>query len=105
MCTKELLSAVERAGTTNNIKVIKQLEGIKVSARDRMQHYDAYMGANHQMQQTVYLATSNDEAAWKKDKNAMFKILSSVEPKEVEDTDAMAACQMESYADTPTYEG
>ena len=105
MCTKELLSAVERAGTTNNIKVIKQLEGIKVSARDRMQHHDAYMGPNHQMQQTVYLATGNDEAAWKKDKNALFKILSSVDPKQVEDTDALAACEMESYADTPTYEG
>ncbi|CAB1059238.1 hypothetical protein D1BOALGB6SA_3996 [Olavius sp. associated proteobacterium Delta 1] len=105
MCTKELLSAVERAGSTNNIKVIKQLEGIKVSARDRMQHYDAYMGANHQIQQTVYLATSNDEALWKKDKNALFKILTSVEPKQVEDTDAMAACKMESYGETPTYEG
>ena len=105
MCTKELLSAVERADSTDNIKVIKQLEGIKVSARDRMQHHDAYMGPSHQIQQTVYLATANDEASWKKDKNALFKILSSVEPKEVEDTDAMAACQMESYADTPAYEG
>lgn len=105
MCTKELLSAVERAGTTNNLKVIKQLEGIKVSARDRMQHHDAYMGANHQMQQTVYLATANDEALWEKDKNAMFKILSNVAPSDVEDTDAMAVCKMESYAETPTYEG
>ncbi len=105
MCTKELLSAVERADTTNNIKVIKQLEGIKLSARDRMQHHDAYMGANHQMQQTVYLATANDEALWKKDKNAMFKILSNAAPSEVEDKDAMAACKMESYAETPTYEG
>ena len=63
------------------------------------------MGANHQMQQTVYLATANDEALWKKDKNAMFKILSNAPPSEVEDTDAMAACKMESYAETPTYEG
>jgi len=47
----------------------------------------------------------NDEALWKKDKNALFKILSSVDPKQVEDTDALAACEMESYADTPTYEG
>jgi branched-chain amino acid transport system substrate-binding protein len=105
MCTKELLSAVERADSTDNIKVIKQLEGIKVSAQDRMQHHAAYMAPNHQIQQTVYLATANDEASWNKDKNALFKILSSVEPKEVEDTDAMAACQMESYADTPAYEG
>ncbi|MBW2429559.1 MAG: ABC transporter substrate-binding protein, partial [Deltaproteobacteria bacterium] len=83
MCTKELLSAVERAGSTNNIKVIKQLEGIKVSARDRMQQHDAYMAPNHQIQQTVYLATANDEASWKKDKNALFKILTSVAPQQV----------------------
>jgi branched-chain amino acid transport system substrate-binding protein len=104
MATKELLKAVERAGTTNNIKVIKELESLKVSARDRMQHYDAFMGSNHQMQQTVYLATANEEANWKKDKNDLFKILSWVPPKDVEDSDAMAACNMESYDETPTYE-
>jgi branched-chain amino acid transport system substrate-binding protein len=104
MSTRELLQAVQRAGTTNNIQVIKQLETIKVSAKDRMQHFDAYMGANHQMQQTVYLATANDEEKWKKNKNDLFKILSWVGPKEVEDTDAMAACNMESYEETPTYE-
>jgi len=31
-------------------------------------------------------------------------MLSWVGPKEVEDTDAMSACNMESYAATPTYE-
>jgi branched-chain amino acid transport system substrate-binding protein len=105
MATSELLSAVERAGTTNNIKVIKQLEQLKISARDRMQHHDAYMGPNHQMQQTIYLASANDEKAWKKDKNDLFKIVSWASPKEVEDSGAMEACRMESYADTPTYEG
>ena len=58
MATRELLRAVERAGTTNNIKVIKELEGLKVSARDRMQDFDAYMNpATHQLQQTIYMAT------------------------------------------------
>ncbi|MEE9150178.1 MAG: ABC transporter substrate-binding protein, partial [Candidatus Tectomicrobia bacterium] len=38
MATRELLRAVERVGTTNNIRVIKELEQLKVSARDRMQH-------------------------------------------------------------------
>ena len=37
MATRELLRATERAGSTNNIKVIKELENLKVSARDRMQ--------------------------------------------------------------------
>ena len=63
MATRELLRCVERAGTTNNIEVIKELEGRKVSARDRMQHFDAYMNpATHQLQQTIYMATYNDTA-------------------------------------------
>ena len=105
MATRELLGAVERVGSTNNIKVIKELEQLKVSAKDRMQHFDAYMGPNHQMQQTVYLATANKEEAWKQDKNSLFKILSWADPKSVEDGDAMAAAKMESYEDTPTYDG
>ncbi|MEO8385856.1 MAG: ABC transporter substrate-binding protein [Betaproteobacteria bacterium] len=102
MATRELLRAVERAGSTNNIKVIKELENLKVSARDRMQHFDAYMNpTTHQMQQTIYMATYNDMPAEKDD---IFKILAQVEPKEVEDRDAPAACKLESYDATPTYE-
>lgn len=105
MCTKELLSAVERVGSTNNIKVIKELERLKVSARDRMQHHDGYMSPNtHQMQQTVYMATANDEEVWKADKNDLFKVLTWASPQEIADTDAPLACHLESYAETPTYE-
>ena len=43
MATRELLRAIERAGSTNNLKVIKQLEGHKMPAADRMQHFDAYI--------------------------------------------------------------
>ena len=102
MATRELLRAVERAGSTNNIKVIKELENIKVPARDRMQHFDAYMNpVTHQMQQTIYMATYNDAPAEKDD---IFKILAQVEPKEVEDREAPSACKLESYDATPTYE-
>jgi branched-chain amino acid transport system substrate-binding protein len=102
MATRELLRAVERAGSTNNIKVIKELENLKVSARDRMQHYDAYMNpVTHQMQQTIYMATYNDTPSEKDD---IFKILAQVEPKEVEDRDAPGACKLETYDATPTYE-
>ena len=63
MATRELLRAIERAGTTNNIEVIKELEGLKMSAADRMQHFDAYIDpVTHQMQQTIYLARRNDQA-------------------------------------------
>jgi branched-chain amino acid transport system substrate-binding protein len=81
----------ERAGSTNNIKVIKELEGLKVSARDRLQHFDAYMNpATHQMQQTIYMATYNEQPAEKDD---IFKILSSVPPQEVEDKEAPGRLQ------------
>ena len=102
MATRELLSAVERAGTTDNRKVIRELENLKVSARDRMQHHDAYMNPDtHQMQQSVYLATANHGA---EDPDDMFKILSQSSPEEIRDGGADAACQLESLDDTPSYE-
>ncbi len=100
MATHSLLSAVERAGTTNNHAVIKELEQLKVSAADRMQHYDAWINPNtHQMQQTIYLATANTSG----DKDDMFKIVSNSKPKSVADAKAEATCKLESFADTPVY--
>ena len=102
MATRELLRAVERAGSTNNHKVIRELESLKVSARDRLQHFDAYMNpVTHQMQQTIYMATYNDAPAEKDD---IFKILSQVPPQDVEDKDAAGACRLETYEATPSYE-
>jgi len=102
MATRELLSAIERAGTTNNIAVIKQLEGHKMSAKDRMQHHDAWIDPEtHQVQQTIYLATANSGT---KDKDDMFKILNSSAPEEVRDTGAPEACGLESYDETPTFD-
>ena len=81
MATRELLSAVERAGTTNNRKVIQELEDLEVSAQDRMQHHDAYMNpATHQMQQTIYLATANQGT---EDADDMFRMLSQSSPEEI----------------------
>ncbi|HSC65239.1 MAG TPA: ABC transporter substrate-binding protein, partial [Caldimonas sp.] len=102
MATRELLRAVERAGTTNNLKVIQELENLKVSAKDRMQHFDAYMNpATHQMQQTIYMASYNDKPAEKDD---LFRILAQVPPQEVEDKDAPGQCKLETMAATPSYE-
>ena len=102
MATRELLSAVERAGSTNNRKVIQELEGLKVSAQDRMQHHDAWMNpATHQMQQTIYLATANSGTG---DADDMFRMLSQSSPEEIRDTGADAACMMESLDETPSYE-
>jgi branched-chain amino acid transport system substrate-binding protein len=100
--TRELLRCVEEAGSTNNIAVIKKLEGRKMTARDRMQHFDAWINpTTHQCQQTIYMATYNDKPAEKDD---IFKLLAQVPPQDVEDKDAPNACKLESYASTPTYE-
>lgn len=102
MATRELLRAVERAGTVNNIAVIKELERLRIPARDRMQHHDAYMDARtHQLQQSVYVATENLARAEEDD---FFQVLSRVGPGEVADTAAGSGCRLEPYEATPTYE-
>jgi len=102
MATRELLRAVERANSTNNLAVIKELEGLKVPARERMQHFDAYMNpATHQMQQTIYMASYNDAPAEKDD---IFRIMTQAKPQDVEDKGAGGACKLEPMASTPSYE-
>jgi branched-chain amino acid transport system substrate-binding protein len=102
MATRELLRCVQEAGTTNNLAVIRKLEGRRMSARDRLQHFDAYIDpATHQCQQTIYLASYNESPA---EKNDIFRILAQSEPKDVVDGGAAAACKLESYEATPSYE-
>lgn len=102
MATRELLRCVEEAGSTNNLAVIRKLEGRKMSARDRMQHFDAWIDpATHQCQQTIYMASYNEAPAEKDD---IFKVLSHIEPKDVVDTAAAGACKLETYEATPSYE-
>jgi branched-chain amino acid transport system substrate-binding protein len=102
MATRELLRCVEEAGTTNNIAVIKKLEGRKMSARDRLQHHDAWIDpVTHQCQQTIYMASYNEQPAEKDD---IFKILTWADPKDVQDPDAAKTCKLESYEATPSYQ-
>lgn len=102
MATRELLRAVERAGTVNNLAVIRELENLRVPARDRMQHHAAYMNPRtHHLQQTVYVAREDPERRVEED---VFKILACVSPEDAAADESEGACRMESYADTPTYE-
>ncbi|AZO81164.1 ABC transporter substrate-binding protein [Bosea sp. Tri-49] len=102
MAIRELLGAVERAGTTNNIAVIKALEGHRISARDRMQHFDASIDAQtHQVQQTIYLATANKAP---KEKDDIFEVLSQAKAEDVRDTDSAKLCKLEPYEQTPTFD-
>ncbi len=98
---RELLRAVEDAGSTNNISVIKQLEGRVMKAADRMQHHDATIDPNsHHVQQTIYLASRQDKP---RDDTDYFKIVNIMAPETVRIA-GEAECNLGSYADTPTYE-
>ena len=96
MSTRELLKAIERAGSTNNVKIIKELENLKISATDRMQHFDAYMDpVTHQLQQTIYLARKNAKPA---DNTDLYELISWTEPKAAADT----RCERRSASSFPT---
>jgi branched-chain amino acid transport system substrate-binding protein len=100
--TRSLLEAIERTKTTKNHALIKELEGLKISAKDRMQHHDAFMNPNtHQLQQTIYLATANLDS---QNPDELFKILSNTDPSSVVDKDADAKCKLEPLESTPVYE-
>ncbi len=102
MATNELFRAIERAGSTNNLKVIRELENLKIPSSQRMQHEDAYMNpATHQLQQSIYMASYN---SYPKQADDIFRILGRLRPDEVEDKDSVQQCRLESYAATPSYE-
>jgi branched-chain amino acid transport system substrate-binding protein len=98
---RELLRVVEEVGGTDNIKIIKALEGRVMPAEDRMQHHDAVIDPNsHQVQQTIYLASGNDAP---RDDTDYFKILAWADPESVR-SKAGELCRLESYEDTPSYD-
>ena len=98
---RELVRAIERTGSTNNIKIIKSLETLRMPARERMQHYDAWIDPNsHHVQQTMYLGSRNFEP---RDKTDLFKIEGWTKPEDVQ-SDTEKECRLESYESTPTYE-
>ena len=98
---RELLRVIEEVGSTNNIQIIKALEGRVMPAADRMQHHDAVIDPNsHHVQQTVNMAMGNDQPV---DETDYFKILNQTEPESVRDP-GESACQLESYEDTPDYQ-
>ncbi|MEP7031766.1 MAG: ABC transporter substrate-binding protein, partial [Pseudolabrys sp.] len=99
VATRELLRAIERAGTTNNHAVIKQLEGHKMPAVDRMQHYDAYIDPmTHQVQQTIYLARRNSKP---KDATDLFELISWTKPEAALDEEAPTKCVLKPFPEVP----
>jgi len=100
MATRELLRAIERAGAVNNIKIIKALEGHKMPAAERMQHFDAWIDPNtHQVQQTIYLARRNPKPS---DNTDHYELISWTKPEDALDDAAPGKCKLTPYEQVPT---
>lgn len=102
MATRELLRVIEELGTTNNIAIIKALEGRRMPARDRMQHEDAWIDpTGHRVQQTVYIATRNPSPA---DDTDLFSIISHQRPGEIASPDTTQTCALEPFDSIPSFD-
>jgi branched-chain amino acid transport system substrate-binding protein len=98
---RELIRTIERVGSTNNLKIIKALEGHRMTARDRMQHHDAWIDpGSHHVQQTIYVGARNFEP---RDPTDLFKIIGTAKPEDVV-SETEKDCKLETYEATPSYE-
>jgi branched-chain amino acid transport system substrate-binding protein len=100
LATKALLAAIERAGTTDNHTVIRQLEGYRATAAERMQDAPATMDpVSHHLQQSIYIArwrpnTSHPERG--------IEVVAHVPPEQSR-YEPEKTTRLESLADTPHY--
>lgn len=102
MATNHLFAAMRQTESTSNIRLIRALEELRVPARERLQHFDAWMNPRtHHLQQTVYLARRNPLP---RDGMDHFEILTWSPPEEVEDAEAAAACAMQPLESLPLVE-
>jgi branched-chain amino acid transport system substrate-binding protein len=100
LSTKALLNAIERAGTTDNHAVIRQLEKSRWTAKERMQYDAAYMDpVSHHLQQTVYIATWQPPAGHPERGQV---ILEHISPDKVR-YEQERTTRLESFSDTPHY--
>jgi branched-chain amino acid transport system substrate-binding protein len=100
LATKALLAAIERAGTTDNHAVIRQLENFKSTAKERMQNSAAYMDpVSHHLQQSTYIATWHPRSDYPE---RGLEILGHIPPEQARYKREQAT-RLESFADTPHY--
>ncbi len=100
LAAKALLDAIEKAGTTFNHAVIKELEQYRASAAERMQDADAYMDPkSHHLQQSTYAATWRPDI---KEPQNSIKILGHIPPEESRYTKEDST-KLESFEQTPRY--
>jgi branched-chain amino acid transport system substrate-binding protein len=98
---RELLRAVQRAGTTSNHDVIKALEGWIFA--DSMKHHPTTIrDFDHCFMQTMYVAKGKPKNKMK-DETDFYDIIGIVKPEDAAIKREDSKCQMESYSITPVY--
>jgi len=98
---RELLRAVERAGTTRNHDVIKALEGWTFT--DSMKHHPTTIrDFDHCFMQTMYVAKARPKEKME-DETDFYDIIGTVRPEDAVIKQENSRCKMESYAATPVY--
>lgn len=100
LATHALLTAIQRAGTTDNHAVIGELEKFKWTARERMQDAPAVMDpVSHHVQQSLYIARWNPNS---QRPEHGIEILAHLPPDLVR-FDEERKTRLESLAETPRY--
>ena len=100
LATKALLTAIAKAGTTDNHAVILQLEKYKSTAKERMQNAAAYMDpVSHHLQQSIYIGRWNSRADHPEHG---LEIQGHVHPQQVQ-YEQERTTRFETMADTPHY--
>ncbi len=103
IATRELLRAVERAGTTRNHEVIKALEGHVI--KDNFRKYPSVIREwDHLVGQMLYLARTKKPSEMK-GKYDMIEMLAAIPPEVASPPQAISKCKMQSFAETPVYGG
>lgn len=103
LAARELLRAVERAGTTKSHDVIKALEGHVI--KDNFRQYPSVIREwDHLVGQMLYLARTKKESEMK-GKYDMIDMMSAVPPEIASPPREVSKCKMQSYAETPVYGG
>jgi branched-chain amino acid transport system substrate-binding protein len=103
LAARELLRAVERAGTTKSHDVIKALEGHVI--KDNFRKFPSVIREwDHLVGQMLYLARTKKESEMK-DKYDMIDMMSAVPPETASPPREISKCKMQSYAETPVYGG
>ena len=103
IAARELLRAVERAGSTKNHDVIKQLEGHII--KDNFRKYPSVIREwDHLVGQMLYLAKSKKPSEMK-DKYDLIELIADLPPEQVSPPRELSKCKMQSFADTPLFGG